>query len=203
MKKIGYFAIVFVLSMAMVCFAQEKGLLIDDFEVALYCGLDGTVDFGAGNGSSVEVAGATDIVHSGKQSLKVIYDSAPSGYMWVARGFGLDVTNSTWLVKPEDIKWSEYNAIAFYMYGNDSKTKVAFDIKDSGNEMWRFMFEDNFKGWKQIVSPFADFFARGDWQPNNADKNATLDFPVKSFQFEPRSEGKGILYFDDVRLLEK
>ena len=89
------------------------------------------------------------------------------------------------------------------MYGSDSKTKVAFDIKDNGNEMWRFMLEDNFKGWKQIVCPFKDFFARGDWQPNSADKNYTLDFPIKSFQFEPLPEAKGALYFDDVRLLEK
>lgn len=201
MRRIGYFSMVILLSMTIFCFAQGEGFVIDDFEAVLSGGENGTVDFGAGNGSEVEVTGASDIVHSGKQSLKLTFEAVADGYMWVARGFDLDATGSAWLVKPEDIKWSEYKAIAFYMYGNDSKAKIAFDIKDSGNEMWRFMFEDNFKGWKQIASPFSDFFARGDWQPGNADKNAVLDFPIKSFQFEPRPESKGTLYFDDVELM--
>ena len=184
-------------------FADSQGLLIDDFEGAISGGPDGTVDFGAGNGSSIEVIAATDIKYSGSQSVKVTYNAVSGGYMWIARGFGLDAKNSGWLVKPENIKWSEYNAIAFYMYGNESKTKIAFDIKDNGNELWRFMLEDNFKGWKRIVCSFNDFFARGDWQPNNADKNSTLDFPIKSFQFEPLPQAKGILYFDDAELIRQ
>jgi hypothetical protein len=122
--------------------------------------------------------------------------------MWMARGVNLDARNAQWLVKPEDIKWSEYNTFSFYMYGSDAKTKVAFDIKDNGNEIWRFMVEDNFIGWKQVVCPFSAFFARDDWQPDNADKNATLDYPIKSYQFEPRPEAKGTLYFDTVELIK-
>lgn len=185
------------------CFAQEKGLLIDDFEIQVSGGPDGTVDFGAGGGSSVEVNQATDIRYSGEQSIKVVYDAVPGGYMWVARGFDLDAKNTAWLVRPEAVDWKKYNTISFYMYGSDSKAKIAFDIKDNGNEMWRFMIEDNFKGWKRMACPFNEFFARGDWQPDNADKNATLDFPLKSFQFEPRPEAKGIVYFDSVELITK
>lgn len=203
MRRIAFFALAFAITISPICFAQEKGLLIDDFEVAISGGPDGTVDFGAGNGSTVDVTAATNIVHSGKQSLKVTFDAAQDGYMWVARGFDLDAKNTAWPVKSEDIKWNEYKAVAFYVYGSDSKAKIAFDIKDSGNEMFRFMFEDNFKGWKQIICVFSDFFPRGDWQPNNADKNATLDFPIKSFQFEPRTIGKGALYFDGVELIKK
>jgi len=190
------------LFMVTFCFAQSKGLLLDDFESPVSGGPDGTVDFGAGNGSAVDVTGACDIKYSGKQSLKITYHAVNGGYMWVARGFDLEAKNAGWLVKPEDIvKWNEYNAISFYMYGSDSKTKVAFDIKDNTNEMWRFEVRDNFKGWKKIVCPFAGFFARSDWQPNNADKNATLDFPLKSFQFEPLPEASGTLYFDAVELV--
>lgn len=203
MKKIALFVLVSVLSAAIFCFAQEKGLLIDDFEGVISGGPEGTVDFGAGAGSTVEVAAAEDIAHSGKQSLRATFDSVQGGYMWIARGSDLEAKNAGWLVDSKDIAWNEYKAVAFYVYGSDSKTQVAFDIKDSGNEMWRFMFEDNFNGWKQIVCPFGDFFARGDWQPENADKNAALDFPVKTFQFEPRTEGKGLLYFDDVELIKK
>jgi len=120
--------------------------------------------------------------------------------MWVARGFGLDSKHTDWLLKPDAIGWQKVKAITFYMYGSDSKTMIAFDIKDNGNEMWRFMIEDNFKGWKQIVCPLPEFFSRGDWQPDSADKNAVLDYPIKSFQFEPRPQAKGVLYFDKVEL---
>lgn len=185
------------------CAPKANALLIDDFEGAISGGPEGTVDFGAGGGSSVDVKADKAIKHGGSQSLKVIYDAVAGGYMWVARGFRLDAKYANWLVKPEDIKWNEFNAIAFYMYGSDSKAKIAVDLKDNGSEMWRFMIEDNFAGWKQVVCPFAEFYARGDWQPNAADKNANLDFPIQSYQFEPRPEAKGTLYFDDVELIKK
>ena len=203
MKRITFLALAMFLSATALCFAQGAGLLLDDFEGTISGGPDGTVDFGAGNGSSITVTAATDIKQSGNQSLKVDYNAVSGGYMYIARGYGLDAKNSSWLVKPADIKWAEYNAISFYMYGSDSKTKVAFDMKDKGNEIWRFIIEDNFKGWKEIDAPFGEFFVRNDWQPDSADKNATLDFPVKSYQFEPLPEAKGTLYFDDVRLIKK
>lgn len=201
--RILHLWLIFVLCMTVVALAENEGLLIDDFENPLYAGTDGTVDFGAGNGSSVEVSQASDIKYSGKQSIKVVYNAVPGGYMWIARGFDLDAKNAQWLINPLDIDWTKYNAISFYMYGSGQGTRIAFDIKDNGNEFWRFMVEDNFKGWKQIVCPFNEFFVRGDWQPNSADKNATLDFPLKSFQFEPRPEAKGAVYFDNVRLINK
>lgn len=202
MKKISLVSVL-VLCSAIACFAQDKGLLIDDFEGPLTGGEKGTVDFGAGNGSSLDVSAATDIKYSGAQSLKASYDALAGGYMWAARGLGLDAKNSSWLVKPENIDWKKYGAFSFYLYGNDSKTKLAVDIKDSGNEIWRFQVTDDFKGWKQIVCPFLEFLARDDWQPESAEKNVTLDFPIKSFQFEPLPEAKGVFYFDEVSLIKK
>ena len=203
MKKSGLLIAVFVLSLTTFCFAQENNLLIDDFEVDISSGPNGTVDFGGGNGSMVVVTAATDIKHTGSQSLKVTYNAVRGGYIWVARGFGLDAKNATWLRKPEDIDWNKYKAMSFYMYGSDSKTKVAFDIKDSGNEIWRFITEDDFKGWKQIICPFDQFSTRSDWQPESSDKNGQLNFPIKSYQFEPLPEAKGVLYFDAVELIAK
>jgi len=199
MQKI-FLSLIIILGVVTICFAQGKAFLIDDFEGPIIGVPDGTVDFGAGGGSSVEVIAATDIKHSGKQSLKVTYDAVAGGYMWVAKGFGLDAKNAGWLVKPQDLDWAKYKAFTFYVYGSDSKAKVAFDIKDSGNEIWRFIFEDNFKGWEKITCPFNEFFARDDWQPEAADKNASLDFPIRSFQFEPRPEAKGTFYFDYLEL---
>lgn len=201
--RVLVFSLAFVLCSALISFVQGDELLLDGFEVSISGGPGGTLDFGAGGGSSIEVTAAADIKNSGDQSIKVTYDAVSGGYMWVARGFNLDAKNAGWLLKPEEIDWKKYNAISFYVYGQDSKAKVAIDLKDNGNEMWRFIFEDNFKGWKKIVCPFAEFFARGDWQPDSADKNATMDFPLKSYQFEILPEAKGTLYFDEVNLVSK
>ena len=201
MRKV-FFSLILVLGLLTSCAAQNENLLLDDFEGALSGGLEGSVDFGAGEGSSVEVTADTSIKYSGSQSLKITFEAVPGGYMWIARGFDLDAQNTQWLIKPAEIKWNEYTAFSFYMYGSDSKAKIAFDIKDNGNEMWRFMVEDNFKGWKQITCPFNAFFCRDDWQPGNADSNANLDFPIKSFQFEPHPEAKGMLCFDKVELIK-
>ena len=205
MRRLTFVFVAMALVYANISCAQVKkqNLLLDDFEGEISGGPEGTVDFGAGAGSSLQVKAATDIKNTGAQSLRLVYDAVSGGYMWVARGFGLDAKHAAWLVKHDEINWPQYQAWSFYMYGSDSKAKIAFDIKDNGNELWRFMVEDNFKGWKQIVCPFCEFFARGDWQPDNAEKNATLDFPIKSFQFEPRPVAKGVTYFDTVELISR
>jgi len=203
MKKAIFVITALVLFAAGICLAEEDNLLVDDFEILVSAGPEGTVDFGSGNGSSVEVTKGTDIKNSGNQSLKVVYDAAAGGYIYVARGTGLDAKNANWSINPADIKWQEYSAISFYIYGSDSKAKIAFDIKDNGGEIWRFITEDNFKGWKRIVCSFDKFIVRDDWQPQDADKNEKIDFPIKIFQFEPLPESKGTLYFDTVELVKK
>jgi len=203
MKKLLILAAVFVLLTASVCLAEKKFLVIDDMEGEISGIPNGTVDFGAGNGSAVTVTASTDIMQSGKQAMKVDYDSVDGGYMWIARGSGLDAKNSKWDVDNKTIDWGKYEAISFYMYGTDSKKDVAFDVKDNGGEIFRFIVNDNFKGWKQIICAFDKFYARDDWQPESAEKNGTMDFPLKSYQFEPKGAGKGTLYFDAVALIEK
>ncbi|MEK6728280.1 MAG: carbohydrate binding domain-containing protein [Candidatus Omnitrophota bacterium] len=203
MRRLVFLVMVLALVLTTVCFAQQKFLLIDDFEGVISAGPSGTVDSGTGNGSALQVTASTDIKQSGNQSIKVDFDAVEGGYMWVARGKELVAKSAGWLIKPEDILWDKYNAISFYIYGTGSNAEVAFDIKDNGNEIWRFLVKDDFKGWKQVACAFNEFFVRGDWQPDNADKNWQLDFPIKSFQFEPRPSAKGTLYFDAVVLVEK
>lgn len=200
MKAIKLILLSGLLTIAASCIAQTNALLIDDLEIAVSGGENGTVDFGSGSGSSVSVLSDTAIKQSGSQSLKIDYDAVSGGYIWIARGFGLDAKNAGWLIKPGDISWSGYKALSLYVYGSGSKTKIAIDIKDNGGEMWRFIFNDDFTGWKQIVCPFNEFFARGDWQPSAADKNAVLDFPLTSYQLEPLPEAKGVFYIDTVGL---
>lgn len=178
---------------------KSEQLLLDSFEGEIS---SDTVDFGAGPNSSIKVEASKQIKICGEQSLKVEYKLAPSSYMWVARGFNLDVKGANrWLVSPEEIDWRRYNAFSFYMYGQNSQGAVAFDIKDAKNEMWRFVVRDDFTGWKKIICSWDKFFSRQDWQPDNAYTDQVLDFPIISFQFEPRLVGEGVYYFDCVSLV--
>lgn len=203
MKRSVYLAIVLALVLTTVCFAEQKFLLIDDFEGAISSGPAGTIDFGTGNGSTLQVVASPENKQSGEQGIKVDFDAVEGSYMWIARGEGLDTDNAGWLVKTEDIAWDKYDAISFYMYGTGSNAIIAYDIKDNGNEIWRFLVKDDFKGWKQILCAFNEFVMRDDWQPDSSDKNGQLDFPLKSYQFEPKPPSKGTLYFDAVALREK
>jgi len=179
------------------CSNAPAEVAIDSFEGAIN---KETVDYGASEGSLLKVEADTKIKVCGTQSLKIDYELKPSGYMWIARGYDLDVKGAAkWEIDPQNIKWRAYNAISLQMYGTGSNGVVAFDIKDKGGEIWRYIIDDDFTGWKEIVCPFKAFFPRRDWQPDSATKNETLDFPVMSFQFEPRLPGKGVYYFDCVK----
>lgn len=206
MKRLFFSVTFLIFTLLLVTNARAqyvKSFMLDDFEGQITAGPMGTVDFGAGNGSSVNVSASTDIKYSGKQSLKVEYDAVAGGYIWIARGYDLDVRGAArWNSNPKDINWKDYDGITFYMYAGDSKGNIAFDIKDNGNEMWRFITKDNYTGWQHVICPFEQFISRSDWQPNNADKNDVLDFPIKSFQFEPLPEAKSVLYFDAVELVQ-
>lgn len=183
------------------CSKVPVEVLIDSFEEQIN---SETVDYGAGEGSSLKVSADKALKVCGEQSIKLEYVLKPSSYMWAARGYNLDVkTAAKWQVEPGAIKWKNYKAISFYMYGRNSAGVIAFDIKDSGGEMWRFIVDDDFVGWKEIVCPFSQFFLRRDWQPATAQINEVLDFPINSFQFEPRLPGEGECNFDCVKVIEK
>lgn len=181
------------------CAAQEKTLLLDDFEGTLS---HQTVDFGSGNGSQVNVQGSSETVYSGTQSLRVDYTVVSGGYLWVARGYQLDAPQAAqWSKKPQDINWKHCKGIAFYLYGEAKGAQIAFDIKDANREMFRTMITDDTKGWRRVVCPFSGFVSRSDWQPGNAVVDRVLNFPVMSFQFEAKTPGKGVFYVDKVELL--
>jgi len=181
----------------------NDALLIDNLEITVTGGPQGTVDFGSGGDSSVEVSSESSIKNQGGKSVKVEYTAVDGGYMWIARGTGLDASNAGWTPKLEDIDWDKYNAISVYIYGGNTGDSIAFDLKDAGGEMWRYIITDDFDGWKQIGLPFNQFYARSDWQPASADNNSQLDFPIKSYQFEPLAPGKGTFYFDQVEVVKE
>ncbi len=183
-------------------------LLLDSFEgqivpAGITSGsMSGNVDYGAGGGSSVEVyADDTDKV-DGKQSLKIVFFAMPGGWIWIARGYNIDVKGAgAWEVRPQEIKWDKYNAFSFWMKGTNSGKQLAFDVIDAKKEYFRYLVKDDSDKWKQVIIPFKDFEARTDWQPNNATKNKTLDFPIMTYQFEPRPKNEGEWSFDKVELV--
>ncbi|MFA5275811.1 MAG: carbohydrate binding domain-containing protein [Candidatus Omnitrophota bacterium] len=184
---------------------RAQSLLLDDFEGVISAGPESTVNAEARGGSSVEIAASTDLKYSGHQSLKITYKAVPPNYSYVKVSAGLDYPNAHWLVEPENIEWDKFNAIALYMYGSNSKTRFTFNIIDAGHEIWHFIFEDNFIGWKQVVCPFNEFRFGDIWKVDKADKNSKLDFPISDFQIESLPNGKieeGTVYFDKVELIK-
>lgn len=202
LTKVGL-VIIFFLALTFVAYAQgEEGLLLDDFEGAISGGPEGTVDFGAGGGSEIDVKASKEIKQRGAQALQLKFNAVAGGYMWAGRGYGLDIKGAgAWSVNPGDIDFNKFNAIALYVYGANTKIKIAIDLIDNGYEYWRYLIDDDFTGWKEIVIPFSEFFARGDWQPDKADKNGEFNLPFRAFQFEPRPVGEGTIYFDYVRIV--
>jgi len=193
-----YKLFVVIIGLFIGCSMAGNTLILDDFEGDLS---KKSVDFGSGNNSKVEVSADKEVVHAGKQSLKISYDSVPGGYMWIARGYGLDVpTAAQWSRTPEKVKWNRYKSISFYLYGEGTGALLAVDVKDPKKEIFRFMVSDDTKGWKKVVCPFTQFVSRTDWQPQGATIDRILQFPIMSFQFEVKSPGKGTLYIDTVTL---
>lgn len=174
-------------------------LVLDDFEGEITAGR--TIDAASGNGSTVVVAADDTQKTSGEQSLKISYDAVPGGYIRVARGYGLDAEDAgRWLAEPVDINWDSYGAISFSFLGSATGAKIAFDVQDANNEAFRFIITDDSRTWKTVVCTFDNFLSRDDWQPANAVIDAILDFPIKSFQFEPVAVNAGSFNIDEVVL---
>lgn len=178
--------------------SAPKVVLLDDFEGQIS---KETADFGSGNGSKVNVAPSLKTIYSGHQALEVDYNSVKGGYMWIARGYNLDVPGAgQWVKKPQQIDWKQYSGVSFYFYGEGNGAQIAFDVKDAQKEILRYMFTDDTKGWRKISCPFSKFVSRTDWQPQGVPVNKTIDYPVMSFQFEVKSPGEGSFCVDKVEV---
>lgn len=194
--------IIFIFTLTLVlsgCRPALKPLLLDSFEGKID---SSTVDFGSSDNSEIKVFASSDKKLCGEQSLEIAYRLEPGGYMWAARGWGLDVEGAAcWLIKPADIQWQKYGAISLAMYGQESGAMYAFDLKDKGGQIWRYLIDDDFSGWKEIIISLDNFFSRTDWQPEEAEITETMDFPIKSYQFEPLLPGTREAYFDCLKLI--
>ncbi len=201
MEKVKPFLVLALVFILFGCKPAPDPELLDDFRGEINAE---TVDYGSSDNSEIEVSGSEDNKFCGDQSLRLSYQLNCGGYMWAGRGYKLDIEGAAaWLVEPNDIDWRRYNAVRLAMYGQNSGAIYAFDLKDKGGEVWRFLIDDDFEGWQKIILPFDNFFSRRDWQPDEAEVTQSLDFPIFSYQFEPIVPGERVVYFDCVTLIRR
>jgi hypothetical protein len=55
--------------------------------------------------------------------------------------------------------WSDYDALSFWFYGENSGTTHEFEIQTASSDNRRASFVDNFTGWRHITLPFVIFGA--------------------------------------------
>ena len=124
--------ILFLVSLG-IAYAQGEGeLLLDDFEGAISGGLEGTVDYGSGNGSSLGVAASPEVKYHGQQALEVSFDALSGGYIGVA-------TNNTaeYTAIVEALKWLAKNHsgsnLVFYLDSQlaSSQLNGIFKVKNA------------------------------------------------------------------------
>lgn len=65
--------------------------------------------------------------------------------------------------------WSDYDAVSFWFYGENSGTTHEFEIQTAVADDRRASFEDNFMGWRQLVFPFNTFGAGGAYDVTQVD----------------------------------
>lgn len=106
--------------------------------------------------------------------------------------------------------WTPYNAVRFWLYGNNTGGNVQVEVFDNRNpnitgdsaERWYYRIADNYDGWQEITIEFRSFQRRTDWQPGGApDDGLGLDM-VSGLAFGfPAGAGAQTAYLDDVQLV--
>ncbi len=107
--------------------------------------------------------------------------------------------------------WRPYNALSFWLYGNDTGGTIQVEIFDnrnpdrSGDTAERFYYRilDNYTGWQQFTIPFELFQRRTDFQPDGApDDGLGLDAVSGYAMGFPVGTGPQTAYVDDVGLAQ-
>ena len=81
--------------------------------------------------------------------------------------------------------WSDYDAVSFWFYGENSGTTHEFEIQTVQNQDRRVNFVDNFTGWRQLIFPFTTFGAGGAYDVSQVDNWVfVLDGTVGSFKMD-------------------
>ncbi|MCA9970052.1 MAG: family 16 glycosylhydrolase [Anaerolineales bacterium] len=81
--------------------------------------------------------------------------------------------------------WSDYDAISFWFYGENSGALHEFEIQTVPGDDRRATFTDSFTGWRQIILPFHTFGAGGAYDVSQVDNWVfVLDGTIGSFKLD-------------------
>ncbi len=224
MKKLTLVVLILVLLVTLTVIAQDTSaspavieleLVLDDFERGLLFRDDafgndiGHIPWGD-TAENVTLAARLLVPYSrlavptsptrANTVLAVTYDIGSWG------GFTSVFNNGTdWI----GMDWTAYNALTFWLYGNNTGGMIQVEIFDNRNpaqtgdtaERWYHRIADNYAGWQQFTIPFDLFQRRSDWQPNGAlnDGLGLTDVSGYAFGF-PAGVGLHTAYLDDVGL---
>ena len=106
--------------------------------------------------------------------------------------------------------WIAYDAVRFWLYGNNTGGFVQVEIFDNRNpnisgdsaERWYFRIADDYEGWREHTIEFRSFQRRTDWQPGGAPDDGLGLNEVSGLAFGfPAGVGAQTAYLDDVQLV--
>lgn len=186
--------------------AKPRANVVDDFESGLPLGTDrsgipvGFIKFGD-RGSVVRIS-ATSTPPEGpgdaarENALRVDLNVQ----MWA--GFAHFFQNDAadiWV----SYDWSGFDALSFWLYGNNTGTALFVDVLDNRNrcssvddaERYVYNFKDDFSGWRLITVPFAGMVRKE--VGNGAPKDGLNLSEVHGWAFGARSTGGPKTYYID------
>jgi len=106
--------------------------------------------------------------------------------------------------------WSDYGALQFWLYGNNTEGIVQVEIFDNRNpdlnvdtaERWFYRITDDYEGWQQFTIPFENFQRRTDFQPGGAPNDGLGLNEVSGYAFGmPGGAGAQVAYLDNVTVV--
>ena len=122
-------------------------------------------------------------------------------------GFTHAFTNGVdWITQ----NWLGYDALRFWLYGNNTGATIQIDLLENQApdstfdtaERFYDRIEDDYTGWKQFTLPFSDFKRRTDFQPSGAPNDGLTLEQVSGYAFIfPAGVGAQVAYLDKVMLV--
>ncbi|MGE5483061.1 MAG: carbohydrate binding domain-containing protein [Bacteroidota bacterium] len=144
----------------------------------------------AGPASSIKITVVDDPTAHGQRALRI--DSVTKDWNGVPISAAGD----------KEFDWSDYRALSMWVYGTNSGVGFFVELNDKGEEHFRSpLIVDDFIGWKQIVIPFEEFLSRDDWQPDTADMDLEITWPIRDFQPFTGASGEGYILIDLIEVI--
>ena len=152
--------------------------ILADFESGVPSGWFVYGDWGAGtviNTATPTIADTDSLALPGQVGNNDILSVTANAPTWA--GFGAAIS------PVQD--WTDYDALSFWFYGENSATTHEFEIQTVAGDDRRATVIDDFSGWRQIVLPFTTFGAGGAYDVSQVDNWVfVLDGTVGSFYID-------------------